>query len=213
MSKDLNDDYENMPERELAKRAAQNDEIAFGEIVRRFSPRVFRVVGRFFQQIGLIEEAAQEVFLKAFVQIENYEGRGSMEGWVTRIAFTTCLNLLRTAKRQPALTFADLTSDETAWLEEKILDSSIEDYRSEENKLIAADLLERLLKTLPAEDALVLTLIDGQGESVKEVSKMIGWSESKVKVRAFRARRRIRESLQKLTSAKLSDDRFSKLKI
>ena len=194
----MTDDYENLPERELAARAKLNDEAAFSEIVRRFSPRVFRVTGRFFNQYSLIEEAAQEVFLKAFVQIENFENRGSLEGWLTRIAITTCLNSLRTAKRQPILTFADLTVDETMWLEEKIVNSSIAEYQSEENKLIAADLLNRLLKTLPAEDALILTLIDGEGESVKAAAEITGWSESKVKVKAFRARKRIRESLQRL---------------
>lgn len=195
---DLSDDYEKLPESELANRAAGGDEEAFGEIVRRYSPRVFRVAGKFFQTYGLIEEAAQEVFLRAFVQIESYEGRGSLEGWLTRVAVTTCLNLLRTAKRQPSLTFADLTVDETVWLEEKIINSSVNQYRSEEDKLIAADLIERLLRTLPAEDALVVTMIDGEGESIRTVAEMTGWSESKVKVRAFRARRRIREAVQKL---------------
>ncbi len=194
----MSDDYEKLPESELANRAAGGDEEAFGEIVRRYSPRVFRVAGKFFQTYGLIEEAAQEVFLRAFVQIESYEGRGSLEGWLTRVAVTTCLNLLRTAKRQPSLTFADLTVDETVWLEEKIINSSVNQYRSEEDKLIAADLIERLLRTLPAEDALVVTMIDGEGESIRTVAEMTGWSESKVKVRAFRARRRIREAVQKL---------------
>jgi len=194
----LTDDYENFPERELAIRAKLNDENAFGEIVRRFSPRVFRITARFFAQHSLIEEAAQEVFLKAFVQIENFENRGSLEGWLTRVAVTTCLNLLRTAKRQPALTFADLTDNEAIWLEEKIVNSSIAEYQSEEDKLIAADLVNRLLKTLPTEDVLILTLIDGEGESVKAAAEITGWSESKVKVKAFRARKRIRESLQRL---------------
>jgi RNA polymerase sigma-70 factor (ECF subfamily) len=194
----LTDEYKNLPERELAIRAKQNDESAFGEIVRRYSPRVFRVASRFFPQYGLVEEAAQEIFLKAFVQIETFENRGSLEGWLTRIAVTTCLNIVRTNNKQPTLNFTDLTDDETAWLEDKITNVSVKDYKSEENKLIAADLLNRLFKTLSVEDALVLTLIDGEGESIKDVCEITGWSESKVKIRVFRARKRIRESLQKL---------------
>src|SRR6185295_17431382 len=102
---------------ELAQKAQGGDESAFAEIVRRYSPRVFSVANRFFRQRALVEEAAQEVFLKAFTQLDSYEGRGSMEGWLTRIATNTCLNMLRSAKRRPELSVADLTEDETTWLE------------------------------------------------------------------------------------------------
>ncbi|MCA1625087.1 MAG: sigma-70 family RNA polymerase sigma factor [Acidobacteria bacterium] len=201
-------EYENLHETELASRAAQGDEDAFAEIVRRYSPRVFRFAGRFFRRYSLVEEAAQEVFLKAFLQLKNFEGRGSLEGWLTRITVTTCINLLRTAKRQPELTISDLTDDETSWLEEKLLNLSTARHRSEEDKLIAADLVNRVLEALPPEDTLVLTMIDGEGASIKEAAALTGWSESKVKVKAFRARKRMREALEKLLKAK--DDKFFK---
>lgn len=178
-------------------------EAAFAEIVRRFSPRVFRVAARFFRGSSSIEDAAQEIFLKAFVQIGNYEGRGSLEGWLTRVAVTTCINLTRGLKRRRAeTTFTDLSEDETSWLEEKLYKASDSNYRSEEEKLIAADLVERLLNALPPEDALVLTMMDGEGESVKTVADLTGWSESKVKIKAFRARKKIREILRKLSPSR-----------
>ena len=117
------DDYTNLSETELANLAAADDEQAFAEIVRRFSPRVFRVAGRFFGRHSLIEEAAQEIFLKAFTRIGDFEKRGSLEGWLTRIAVTTCINLLRAAKRQPELTISDLTDDENADEEEDDADT------------------------------------------------------------------------------------------
>lgn len=193
------EDYQNISERELAAKADGGDEAAFAEIVRRYSPRVFRVAARFFPSYSLVEEAAQEVFLKAFVQIGKYEARGSLEGWMTRIAVTTCINLTRSnkGKRQTEFSISDLNASETDWLEEKIYNVSATGHRQEE-KLIAADLVERLLAVLPPEDALVLTMLDGDGESVKEVAQMTGWSESKVKTRAFRARKRLRKIFQKL---------------
>jgi RNA polymerase sigma-70 factor (ECF subfamily) len=186
----------------LARQARAGDESAFAEIVRRYSPRVFKVASRFFRQRSLVEEAAQDVFLKAFTQLESYQGRGSMEGWLTRIATNTCLNILRGAKRRPELTVSDLTEDESHWLDEKLSDAARQLHRSAERSLVAADLADRLLGTLSAEDRLALTLIDGEDVSVKEVAEMTGWSESKVKVRAFRARRRIREAMEKLLSRK-----------
>ena len=183
---------------ELAGRSARGDDDAFAEIVRRYGPRVFRVVGRFFRQRDRAEEAAQEVFLKAFTQLDAYEGRGSMEGWLTRIATTTCLNLLRSAKRRPELTLSDLTADEGAWLETHTAGAAAEQHRAVESGVVAADLAERVLDKMSHDDRLVLTLVDGEELAVKEVAEMTGWSESRVKVQAFRARRRMREAVEKL---------------
>lgn len=187
---------------ELARSARAGDESAFEEIMRRYSPRVFRFASRYFRQRSLVEEAAQEVFLKAFTELDSFEGRGSMEGWLTRITTNTCLNLLRSAKRRPELTVSDLTEDETAWLDANQGTEAKERYQSSERSLVAADLTERVLQTLSADDQLVLMLIDGEENSVKDVVDITGWSPSKVKVQAFRARRRMREAVEKLLARK-----------
>jgi len=187
---------------ELARFAREGDESAFEEILRRYSPRVFRFAGKFFRQRSLVEEAAQEVFLKAFTELGSYEGRGSMEGWLTRITTNTCLNMLRSSKRRPELTVSDLTQDETTWLDNNLADAAMQRHQSSERSLVAADLAGRVLETLAPDDQLVLTLIDGEDASVKDVVKMTGWSESKVKVQAFRARRRMRQAVEKLLGYK-----------
>ena len=187
---------------ELARSARDGDESAFEEIMRRYSPRVFRFAGKFFQQRSLVEEAAQEVFLKAFTELGSYEGRGSMEGWLTRITTNTCLNLLRSSKRRPELTVSDLTEDQTDWLDKNLTDAATEQHHSTERSLVAADLAGRVLQTMPADDQLVLTMIDGEDASVKDVAAMTGGSESKVKTQAFRARRRMREAVERLLAGR-----------
>jgi RNA polymerase sigma-70 factor (ECF subfamily) len=162
---------------------------------------VFSVASRFFRQRPSVEEAAQEVFLKAFTQLKSFEGRGSMEGWLTRIATNTCLNMLRSAKRRPELTVSDLTDDEAAWLDQHSLEVA-QPQQSVEESLIAADLADRMLEVLAPEDQLALMMIDGEDASVKEVAEATGWSESKVKVRAFRARKKVREAMEKLLKSK-----------
>ena len=166
--------------------------------MRRYSPRVFHVAHRFFRDRSQAEEAAQETFLKAFAQLKSFEGRGSMEGWLTRIATNTCLNLIRTASRRPELVTAELNEDETDWLEKKASESAGGHHHDAEDKVVARDLAERLLEGLSPEDRLALTMIDGEEASVSDVAEMTGWSESKVKVRAFRARKKAREALEKL---------------
>ena len=184
---------------DLARQAQAGDESAFAEIVRRYSPRVFSTASRFFRQRSLVEEAAQEVFLKAFTQLGSFEGRGSMEGWLTRIATNTCLNMIRGAKRRPELTVSDLSETEDEWIEQQLADS---EQASVENNLVAADLADRLLSVLSPEDQQALLMIDGEQASVKEVAEATGWSESKVKVRAFRARKKVREAMERLLGSR-----------
>lgn len=194
----LSNGYKQASDLELARLARAEDEGAFAEIVRRYSPRVFHVAHRFFRDRSQAEEAAQETFLKAFAQMKSFAGRGSMEGWLTRIATNTCLNMLRSARRRPELVTADLSADETDWLENQASAANSNEPHDVESRVIAADLAERLLATLPPEDRLALTMIDGEGASVNEVAQVTGWTESKVKVRAFRARKKAREVLERL---------------
>jgi RNA polymerase sigma-70 factor (ECF subfamily) len=178
------------------------DEAAFAEIVRRYSPRVFQVASRFFRRRSDVEDAAQEVFLRAYMRLTDYEGRGSLEGWMTRIATTTCLNLLRDSKRRPEATLNDLPEEESDWLDNQLADLSIERHRSTESGMVAADLADRALATLSPDDRLALILLDGAGTSIKQIAEMTGWSESKVKTQASRARRRMREAVEKLLASR-----------
>ncbi|MEW6129046.1 MAG: sigma-70 family RNA polymerase sigma factor [Acidobacteriota bacterium] len=194
----LQQQHEQASDFDLVRLARQGDEQAFAEIVNRYSPRVFRVASRFFRQRDAVEEAAQETFLKIYTQLKSFEERGSFEGWVTRIATNTCINLLRAAKRRPQSAEPDLTEDETDWLEQQLNESGNLQKASVEDNLIAADLAEKLLDTLSAEDRAALMMMDGDDMSVKEVAGITGWSESKVKMRAMRARQRMRQAVENL---------------
>jgi len=187
----------------LVNQARGGNERAFEEILRRYSPRVFRVASKFFRQRDQVEDAAQEAFLKAYTQLSSYEGRGSLEGWLTRITTNQCINKLRSAKRRPESSVSELTDHEGPWLENQLAGVSMERHQSSESGRVAADLAEKVLSELPADDRLVLMSIDGEHMPVKDVAEMTGWSESKVKVRAFRARRRMRQAIEKLLGAKL----------
>jgi RNA polymerase sigma-70 factor (ECF subfamily) len=150
----------------------------------------------------LVEEAAQEVFLKAFTQLGSFAGRGSFEGWLTRIATNTCLNMIRGSKRRPELTVSDLSAEEDDWIEQQLADV---EQPSVENNLVAADLADRVLSVLSPEDQQALLMIDGEQASIKEVAEATGWSESKVKVRAFRARKKVREAMERLLGSKKTE--------
>lgn len=155
-----------------------------------------------------MEDAAQEAFLKAYTQLSKYEGRGSLEGWLSRITTNECINILRTSKRRPESTVSELTDHEGLrlenWLENQMAGASIERHKSSERGLVASDLADKVLSELPPDDRLVLMSIDGEQLPVKDVAEVTGWSESKVKVRAFRARRRMRQAVERLLAHRLT---------
>jgi RNA polymerase sigma-70 factor (ECF subfamily) len=95
------------------------------------------------------------------------------------------------------MTVSDLTDDEQSWMDQQSAGDGGK-QASVENSLVAADLADRLLAVLPPEDQQALLMIDGEDASIKEVAEATGWSESKVKVRAFRARKKLREAMEKL---------------
>jgi RNA polymerase sigma-70 factor (ECF subfamily) len=155
-------------------------------------------VSRYFRERSLAEEAAQETFLRAYTRLEDYTGAGSFEGWLTRIATTTCLNLIRNSQRRPEATAGSLSEEESDWLQNQMASAAITRHQSTESSRTAADLADRVLSTMSADDRVVLLLVDGEETPIKQVAEMTGWSESKVKVQAFRARRRMREAVEKL---------------
>jgi RNA polymerase sigma-70 factor (ECF subfamily) len=186
---------------DLARQAGSGDELAFEEIVRRYGPRVFRIAGRFFRQRSAVEEIGQEVFLRAYTQLGTYEGRGSFEGWISRIATNTCLNELRKAKRHPEFYAADLNDDEENWLETRLAGSSLSDDYFERG-IIAADLADKVLGSIAPEDRMILIMLDGEDLPVKEICEITGWSQSKVKIRAMRARRKVRKTVERMINSR-----------
>ena len=172
--------------------------------MRRYGPRVFAIASKFFRQRAQVEDAAQEAFLKAYTQLSSYEGRGSLVGWLSQITKNQCINMLRSAKRRPESNVSELTDRDGPWLENQMADASIERHQASERSLVASDLADRVLGELSPDDRLVLMSIDGEHLPVKDVAQMTGWSESKVKVRAFRARRRMRRAVEKLLASRLA---------
>ena len=164
---------------------------------------MFSIASKFFRQRAQVEDAAQEAFLKAYTQLSSYEGRGSFEGWLSRITTNQCINMLRSAKRRPESTVSELTDDGGDLLENQLAGASIERHQSSERGRVATDLADKVLSELSPDDRLVLMSIDGEQLPVKDVAEMTGWSESKVKVRAFRARRRMRQAVEKLLARRL----------
>lgn len=182
---------------ELVSRVLGGEEDAFEELFNRHRRRVALIAGRFFRRREQIEEVVQESFTKAFFALTDFSNRqeASFAAWIARIAFNSSYDELRRIKRRPESALSNVSEEEGAWLREQL--RADEPGGGAESSAISRDLASKLLSRLDPEDRVVLVMLDAEGLSVAEIAEALGWSVSKVKVRAHRARARLRGALKR----------------
>lgn len=173
------------------------DQAAARELVEELYPQVIRIVRRRLPRWVGEEDLAQEVFLKMFSRLDQYRGDVPFPHWISRIAMTTAIDHLRKQQRRPELRWADLSEGEAEVLDAVTADDSAEDAAE---ALAARELLGKLMDQLKPEDRMVLQLLDLEQKTLAEVSELTGWNTTLVKVRAFRARRKLQKHLKILES-------------
>ncbi|MEO8439846.1 MAG: sigma-70 family RNA polymerase sigma factor [Spartobacteria bacterium] len=181
----------------LVAAAAQHDEAAAGEIVRRLYPLVLKLVRSHRPRRTAEEDLCQMIFIKVFRKLDQFSGRVPLEHWVSRIAVNTCLNQIQAERIRPELCQADLSEEEVAVLDNL---AATDQELGPDRSLAARDLVERLLTLLKPAERLVIDLLYLQQRSVAEISEQTGWGASLVKIRAFRARKKMKKQLEKFTA-------------
>lgn len=169
-------------------RVRLGDQEAATALVARLHPLVLKLV-RAHRALGVADDdLVQEVFLAMFSRLDRYAAHQGIpfEHWLSRLAVNVCIDALRAESRRPRP--VSLSAAAAGWLENLVCDrmAPIADA------LAARELVTALLARLSPSDALVLTLLDLEGRSTSEVAEATGWSRTLVKVRAFRARHRLR---------------------
>lgn len=180
---------------ECLGRVRRRDQAAARELVDHLYPQVFRIVRSRLPRRVAVEDLMQDVFLKMFSRLEQYQGNVPFTHWVSRIAVTTCIDQLRRQQRRPEFRMADLSENEALVIDQVTADDS---DRAPDDALAARELVEKLFAQLKPQDQLVLRLLDLEQKTIIEISALTGWSGSLVKVRAFRARRKLRKLFQEL---------------
>lgn len=164
-------------ETELIAASLAGDEGAFAELVRRHQNRVFRLAGRFFQRREDVEDVAQDTFVTAWRRLGTYAARAPFEHWITRVCLRTCYARLGRERRLGP-------------------SAGVPEMIAAPPDVVTAIDIERVLARISPADRFVLLLLDGEGWSVNEIAARVGWTATNVKVRAFRARRRLRRALE-----------------
>jgi RNA polymerase sigma-70 factor (ECF subfamily) len=183
------------------ERVRQRDQVAARQLVEHLYPLVSRIVRSHLPRRVAEEDLAQDIFLKMFTRLEQYQGNVPFPHWVSRIAVTTCIDQLRAQKRRPEFRWADLSETEA-----EVLDNVITDERDvlPGDALAARELVQKLLAQLKPDDRMVIQLLDLEQKTIAEISSLTGWNQTLVKVRAFRARRKLQKLFQELQSKEKS---------
>lgn len=183
--------------RALVDAALAHDDNAARELVRRLYPLVAKIVRAHRPRRTAEEDLCQMIFIKVFQKLNQFSGKVPLEHWVSRIAVNTCLNQIAAEKVRPEWRQADLSEEERAVVE-NLATSSAE--LSPDRRLASHQLVEHLLDLLKPAERLVIDLLYLQQRSVEEIRQLTGWSTSLIKVRAFRARRKMKGQLDKISA-------------
>ena len=177
--------------------ARRGDEDSARALMEQLYPLVLKIVRAYLPRRMSEEDLVQTVFMKVFSRLPQFLGQVPIEHWVSRIAVNTCFNALKAEKIRPECRWSDL-SDEEKYVVETL--AVKEDPSPNYCGSGAKELLNRLLSSLSAEDRLVIQLLHLEEKSVAHIADVTGWSVEAVKVRAFRARKKLQEHLKRMES-------------
>ncbi|MEM6916421.1 MAG: RNA polymerase sigma factor [Verrucomicrobiota bacterium] len=180
----------NLPESEWVARAQSGDEEAFLRLATEYRNRVWNTASRFARSRSELEDLTQDLFLKIWKGLPSYRSDAPFEHWLMRVAVRGCYDFLRKHRRRREL---ELLVDPQERREDQDARTAGDQSRKE-----AWEIVTLLLNQLNAKDRTVVTLLDLEEKSVKETAELTGWSESNVKVRAHRARKKMRAFFDEL---------------
>jgi RNA polymerase sigma-70 factor (ECF subfamily) len=164
----------------------------FGELVRRHQSHVSAVLYRYERDLQKLEDLSQETFVKAWRALDQFDGRAPFQHWLTRIAIRVALDHLRKEKRRRGeVALSDLGEDVLEWLRSEDTGSVLESRQ-------AAELLALAMRELSPAEQIVLTMQELEGRSVKEICQRTSSSGVAVRVRALRARTKLKRVLERL---------------
>jgi RNA polymerase sigma-70 factor (ECF subfamily) len=165
---------------------------AYAEIIQRHQSRIFSILYRYERDAQRLEDLAQETFIKAWRALEQFDSRAPFEHWLSKIAVRTALDhLRRERKHKQEIGLPELGEDVLDWLRTG-------DEKSELDSRNAAEILRLAMHDLSPTDQIIITMQELEGRSVKEIAALLSISGVAVRVRALRARSKLKSALQKL---------------
>ncbi len=169
-------------EKQLIEQVLQGDTRAFALLTDAHKDHVFTLVLRIVRRREWAEEIAQDVFLKAYLELHKFKQEARLSTWLFRIAYNTAISALR--KRQ--LPVQDLPEQNLHIADEHEYEEREELFRQ----------LHRAVERLPAEEAVLITLFYTENKSIEDICRITGLSISNTKVKLHRTRQKLKELMK-----------------
>jgi RNA polymerase sigma-70 factor (ECF subfamily) len=186
------------PDEELVAEVLGGRPDSFTELVARHRSRIERLCRRFFSDDEIVRDIGQESFIRAYTALATYRAEMPFGGWLRAIVVNLCYDELRRRRRRPEELIGDFGAPEVQWIQLVNHASPEEIVGEAEQRRESYDLAHRLLDTLKPEDRMVMVLKESEDMSVAEIAATLGWTEAKVKIRAFRARQQLRKHAERM---------------
>lgn len=180
----------------LVQRTLAGDQRAFEMLVVKYQRRVERLIGRMVRDTDLVQDIAQETFIRAYRALGQFRGEAQFYTWLYRIAVNTAKKQLMELKRDPLVLMSAMSSgddDETSGLEHE-LNAQVADAETPEAVLASKEIAEAVnaaMEALPKELGQAITLREIEGLSYEEIAQALDCPIGTVRSRIFRAREAI----------------------
>ncbi len=181
---------------ELVEAALAGDTQAFAEIVRRYERLVFNIVYHYMGRQDEVEDQAQEVFLKVYRALAQYDTSRPLKAWISRITVNTCLDELRRRRKQKEMLFSQLSNDDEDKLHQIYDRFSDGEPLSESRAAEFFELLQRLMNDLGEKDRMAFVLREIEGQEYSEIAEAMDTSEVAIRIRVSRTRGRLLKALE-----------------
>lgn len=183
----------------LVERTVAGDQKAFELLVIKYQRRIQRLIGRMVRDVDLVEDIAQETFIRAYRALAQFRGEAQFYTWLYRIAVNTAKKALMDLKRNPTVSensFKSDDDDETSPLENELTSSETPDAVLASKEI--AQIINAALEALPEELRQAITLREIEGLSYEEISEAMNCPIGTVRSRIFRAREAISQKVKPL---------------
>ena len=186
----------------LVERTVAGDQKAFELLVIKYQRRIQRLIGRMVRDVDLVEDIAQETFIRAYRALAQFRGEAQFYTWLYRIAVNTAKKALMDLKRNPTISENYFKSghgdesDETSPLENELTSSETPDAVLASKEI--AEIINLAMEALPEELRQAITLREIEGLSYEEISAAMNCPIGTVRSRIFRAREAISEKVKPL---------------
>ncbi len=188
-------DWSNKNDSEIIEKVLGGNTDLYEILMTRYRNNVMRIV---MKRVPPLEagDIAHEIFVRAFTSLARYEGRSPFENWLSVIAVRTCHDYWRDRYRSKETTMNELSEEHVQWIDNAASEESDKSEISHESRRSAREVLAWALQRMSPEDRAVLELVHLEERSVREAAEILGWSASKIKIRAFRSRKKLRKLLE-----------------